>query len=146
MKSPQEMPGRDPAVTITGGPKSTEADYTDMLTSAKLVDTGGHAAKALGGDVVRIVGSLPIAGAVMSPGTAVHVATETFTVTLGPHGLVALSLQLEILARGLRLSVRLYQAQDAAVAASMTAFFSVVRRPTPSAFSGSLLTALCIRR
>lgn len=122
MKSPEGPPGRDTAVTITGGPKSTEADYNDMLTSATLVDTGGSTAKTLSGDLARIVGALPITATVISPGTAAHVAAESVAVTLGPHGLVALSLQLEILARGLRLSVLLYQAQDAAVAGSMTAF------------------------
>lgn len=122
MKSPEEPPGADPAVTITGGPKSTEADYTDMLTSAKLVDSGGSAARTLSADLARVVSALPATAAILSPVTAAHVAVEAVAVTLGPHGLVTLSLQLETLARGLRLSVRLYQAQDAAVAASMSAF------------------------
>ncbi len=66
-------PPIDTAVTITGGTKSTEANYDDILTSAKLIDVGGHDANALNCDLVRLIAGLPVVGAVMSPGSAARV-------------------------------------------------------------------------
>lgn len=119
----------DGAVTISGGAGSTEAHYDDMLTSARLVDTAGDSARSLNSDLVRAITSLPPTGVVMSPGSAVQIAAQSADLTIGSRSLIALSLELEVMARGVRLSVQYYQAKDAAVAGTMTAIRFTVAIP-----------------
>lgn len=112
----------DRPVAISGGAGSTEAHYDDMLTSARLVDTAGDAARDAQIRLVRTMTALPTAGAVLSPGSALQVAGQGAQLTIGSSSLIALGLELEIMARGVRLSVQLYQAKDTAVAATLTTF------------------------
>ncbi|MEO8851628.1 MAG: hypothetical protein ABI360_07860 [Allobranchiibius sp.] len=129
MTTPDNPPLIDTAVTITGGTRSTEANYDDMLTSATLIGVGGHDANALNCDLVRLVAGLPAVGAVMSPGSAARVAAAAIALTVGPNGLYSLGLQMQTLAQGVRLSVQFYRAKDAAVAASISVLHFTVAVP-----------------
>lgn len=122
-------PSGDGAVRITGGAGSMVAHYGDMLTSARLVDTAGDAARSLNSDLVQALSSLPAATVVMSPGSAVQVAAQSAQLTVGPRSLIALSLELEVMARGVRLSVHYYHVKNAAVAETMTASRFMVAIP-----------------
>lgn len=119
----------DPSIHISGGAGSTEAAYDDLLISAHLIDTGGDAARSLTADLARTIADLPEIAALMSPGSAAEIAGRSIALTVGPHGFGALALELEILARGVRLSVQLYIAKDAAVASAMTAIRFTIAVP-----------------
>lgn len=134
--------GRDGAITITGGAGSSEAHYDDMLTSARLVDAAGDSARSLNSDLIRAMAGLPAAGIAMSPGSAVHLAAQSAELTIGSHGLIALGLELEVMARGIRLSVQYYQVKDATIAETMTAIrFTVAIPHIADAMTGCVLNA-----
>ncbi|MBO1765378.1 alpha/beta fold hydrolase [Allobranchiibius sp. GilTou38] len=119
----------DGAYRSGGGAASTHAHYDDMLTSARLLDTAGDHARALSTDLTMTIARLPVTGTLMSPGTAVQIGERTVALTIGPHGLVVLCADLELMARGVRLSVDYYRTRDAAVADALTAYHFGVALP-----------------
>lgn len=116
------MASGDGAYRSGGGAASTEAHYDDMLTSARLLDTAGDAARALSTDLTITIARLPVTGAVLSPGTAVRIGERTVALTIGSHGLLVLCADLEVLARAVRLAVHYYRTRDTAVADALSAY------------------------
>ena len=120
---------QDPPYRSSGGAASTEAHYDDMLTSARLLDAAGDAARALATDLTTTIARLPIAGTLMSPGTALRIDEQAVSLTLGSRGLLALCADLEVIARGLRLAVHYYRTRDAGVADALSAYHFGVAVP-----------------
>ncbi|MBO1754765.1 alpha/beta fold hydrolase [Allobranchiibius sp. CTAmp26] len=112
----------DGAYRSSGGAASMQAHYDDMLTSARLLDAAGDTARSLSSDLTMAIARLPVAGALLSPGTAVGIGERTVALTIGSQGLFVLCADLEVMARGVRLAVHYYRTRDIAVADALTAY------------------------
>lgn len=96
--------------TVSGGSGSTGAHYADLRTAADRLDASGDDARDLCTAAFGIGTSLPEKSAVLSPGSALSVATQITGVTVALGGL---SLRMEFVARSLRWSATVYELTDA---------------------------------
>lgn len=143
----------DTTLTVNGGAAGVTARYDDMracadglsaLAAAMMTRLDDVAAVALDPDVLE--------GAVLAPGTAVRVAEQTTSATVGPHGLGVAAAHLAASAVLLRGSVVAYEALDAALALAADVGEAVATVPVlalggdmPGRWAGALLdpSALC---
>lgn len=130
--------------TPSGGAGSTDADFTDMRTTAARLDAAGDDASGLCKSVLRIAGSLPEKSAILSPGSAAKVAGKISGLTLD---LEKLALHMEFVARELRWSAGAYEMTDS-VQRSLLAAVNVWTAPTRGAayVVGSAWKAMRTRR
>lgn len=98
--------------TSTGGSQSVAADTAGLRTAADLIDRSGDVARDTLGGLTAAVLRLPVAGAVMSPGSAADITCQVAALTVGPTGLGALALRTEALARLVRLAAASYDAAE----------------------------------
>lgn len=106
------MTTTDPAAQckISGAAGSTEAHFLDMRATATRVDSCGDDATHLCTAVVTIGLALPPRSAILSPASAIAIATQIASLTL--H-LGSLALRMEFVARTLRWSATAYELADA---------------------------------
>ncbi len=100
--------------TTSGGTTSVQADLIDMRRTADTLDGSGDEATSLCLSVGRTAANLPLKSALLSPGSAADVAHRVFDLTVGSSGLGALALQMETVARGVRIGADTYQLADEA--------------------------------
>lgn len=113
-RPPLETPPGAGFCTSAGGSQSVAADTAGLRTAADLLDRSGDVARDT---VIRLTAALlrlPAGGAILSPGTAADVTCQAAALTVGPTGVGALALRVEMLARLVRLAAGLYDAQETA--------------------------------
>lgn len=107
-----------PQCKVSGESGSTEAHFLDMRTTATRLDSYGDDATHLCAAVMTIGLALPRKSAILSPGSAVAIATQITSLTL--H-LGSLALRMEFVARTLRWSAAAYEIADATQRAAFAA-------------------------
>ncbi len=107
----------DDTLVVTGGVGGITADYTDMLSHARVLETLAGVVLDRVTDTAAVAQNPDLlASSVLSPGTAAAVEAQVLVATAGPDGLVVTSGRLTASAVSLRVSVTAYQAVDAAQA------------------------------
>lgn len=97
-----------PQPEVTGGSVTVDAALQDMRAHARRLDRSGDETRRLARGVATLARHLPAKSALLSPDTAAPVAGRLGALVLGPGGLPALAVRLELLARGMRLSADAY--------------------------------------
>lgn len=113
---------------MAGGGTTVRADLIDMRRTATTLDRTGDEATSLCASVTRTAGHLPAKSALLSPGSAADVARRVLALTVGPSGLGALALRMEVVARGIRVGAGAYEIADDVNRRAMAAI-SVVTAP-----------------
>lgn len=117
----------------TGGSRSTEADLTDIRSTATVLDLLGGDVRRCAGDIVGALLQLPATAAPFAPLQASGIAGDEAWLLYRPGGLMATSLDVEVTARALRGAADAYAATDAAVDLSLR-LIEVQTAPARAAF------------
>lgn len=103
----------------TGGSRSTEADLTDMRSTATVLDRVGTDVRTCAGSLVNALLHLPATAVPFAPLHASGIATDEAWLVHRPGGMLATAFDLEFTARALRGAADAYAATDATVRFSL---------------------------
>lgn len=101
--------------SVSGGMRTIAAKTEDLRRVARTFDRAGDDARAAAAQVVALPMRLPPLG-VVAPGASAEVLQQVGALTLGPSGIGAVALRLEVTARALRASATAYDTVEAATA------------------------------
>ena len=112
----------NPDLIVTGGVGGVAARYDDMHTAAAALSAAGDALDTLGRSVLNLLDDPDLlASALLCPGGAVAAELQLISAVAGPHGLVAVVVDIRLTSLRLEAAADLYVAREEALADLVTA-------------------------